>query len=329
VRRLRGTGAALLVALACRPESPARPRSAPQESASRSATPAGTIATVETTTVQLPLSLPAQLYVEHDATVYARSTGMVEAILVDLGTRVAARQPLARLESADQEIALRQAKEKFSNARQTLERQRALAAAGVVTRADSEQVEFDYRQAELDLQKAQRDLDLTRIVSPFAGVVTARQARVQRLVRTGDSLFRVTGLEPILAAIHLPESASPGVRVGATAEVFAPGGGRAQARVVRASPIIDAGSGTREVVLRLSPGSGLIPGSSVTVRLGSERRQVVAIPRGAVASDGYALVWQDERTSLRAVTLGAELEGDRVEVLSGLAPGEKVVLAAQ
>jgi hypothetical protein len=97
--------------------------------------------------------------------------------------------------------------------------------------------------------------------------------------------------------------------------------------VVRASPVIDAASGTREVVIQLAPGSALTPGSSVTVQLGAERRRVVAIPRAAVAKDGYALVWEDNRATLRAVTLGADLDGDRVEVVSGIAAGEKVVRA--
>jgi hypothetical protein len=51
----------------------------------------------------------------------------------------------------------------------------------------------------------------------------------------------------------------------------------------------------------------------------------VAMPREAVAEEGYALVWADDRTTLRAVTLGADLGGGRVEVVSGLVPGETVV----
>ena len=79
-----------------------------------------------------------------------------------------AGQLLAQLESTDQEIALAQARELAANAAQRVERQRALAVAGVVTRADSEQVEFEHREAELAVRKAQRDYDLTRIVAPFA-----------------------------------------------------------------------------------------------------------------------------------------------------------------
>jgi hypothetical protein len=92
--------------------------------------------------------------------------------------------------------------------------------------------------------------------------------------------------------------------------------------------VLDAASGTREIVVQLAPGSAVTPGSSVTVQLGAERRRVVAIPRAAVAKDGYALVWDDNRTTLRAVTLGADLDAGRVEVLSGIAAGEKVVQAA-
>lgn len=284
------------------------------------------IASADTTTVEIPLALPSQLYVEHDATIYSRSPGIVESIMVDLGSRVSTGQPLARLESADQRIALAQAQEKFANTKQSVERQRALKAAGVVTVADSERVEFEHREAMLQLRQAQRDLELTRIVAPFAGVVTGRKARIHRLVSAGDTLFRVTALGPVLAAVHMPEAAAAGLRIGAGAEVTGPGGSTtAQARVIRASPMIDAASGTREIILQLTAGHRLTPGSSVTVRLGSGPRHVLTIPKTAVDDDGYALVWADQRTTLRALTLGAEVDGDRVEVVSGLVPGEKVI----
>jgi len=316
--------AAGIVLLAGCAREPAPTPASAEESGSLATAPV-TLATADTATVELPLSLPSQLYVEHDAPVFARSEGVVVVILADLGTAVAAGQELARLESVDQEIALAQAQEKARNTALTLDRQRALTTAGVATKADSEQVEFEHRQAELALRKAERDLELTRIVAPFAGVVTARAARVQRLVSPGDTLFRVTAAAPILAAVHVPEGPAGNLRVGSTAEVLGPGGASARARVVRASPFLDPASGTREVVLQLAPGTGLTPGSSVTVRLGSQQRQVVTIPRGAITKEGHALVWEDNRTTLRAVTLGSAVGEDRVEVVSGLAPGEKVV----
>jgi RND family efflux transporter MFP subunit len=323
MRRLALTAALV----ACSTPAPESGKAPVQTTGSVNAAPDSlALVSADTVTVELPLSLPAQLYVEHDAAIYARSQGIVESILVDLGTRVEVGQPLARLESADQAIALAQARDRHADAAVQAERQRALKSAGVVTQADSERVELDLRGASLTLQKAQRDYDLTRILAPFGGVVTGRTARRGRLVNAGDSLFHVTALAPVLAAVRLPEAVAFGVRVGAEAEVWGPRGERARARVARASPVIDPASGTREVVLQLTGGDRLPPGSSVTVRIGSETRRVVAVPRDAIG-DGYALVWDTNRTSLRQVTVGGELPGERVEVVSGLAPGEKVVRA--
>ena len=318
---------ALALALGCGRERASPSRALPVETGS-----IGTVnpsfVTADTATIQVPLALPSQLYVEHDATVYARSGGIVESILVDLGTKVAAGQPLARLESADQRIALAQAEERLRNSTQTVERYRELKGAGVVTAEDSERVEFEYRQAMLMLRQAQRDLALTRIVAPFAGIVTARKTRLHHLVSSGDTLFRVTALSPILAAVHVPEAAAEALRIGTEAQVEGLGGHTARARVIRASPTIDPASGAREIVLQVSSDSRLTPGSSVTVKLGGERRQVVTVPRSAVGKDGYVQVWSDERPTLRALTLGTELGDDRVEVVRGLAPGERLVRTA-
>jgi RND family efflux transporter MFP subunit len=313
----------LIAAIACGGQTASRPASRPAETASLGGPPASAIATVDTTTVEVPLTLPSQLYVERDATIYARSAGVVQSITVDLGSRVAAGQPLAVLENTDQSIALAQAEEKLANTQRTLERQRELKVAGVITVADSE-----HRQAVLALRQARRDFDLTRVVAPFAGVVTGRMARLHRLVSSGDSLFRLTSLRPVLAAVRVPESSAARLAVGAEAEVAGMDGITAKARVIRASPVLDPGSGTREMILQLTTEAPrLTPGSNVTVRLGSERRRVVAIPRDAVAQDGYTLVWANDKTSLRSVQLGSDIAGDRVEVIAGLTPGEKVVRA--
>ena len=327
----------LLLGAATLPGCGGRPATeTPAESGSASAT--GTLAasidpaslvTADTATVEVPLALPAQLYVEHDATLYARSAGVIEAIEADLGSRVEAGRLLARLENTDQAIALAQANDRHANARLQAERNRALTAAGVVTQADSERVALEFREAELALQQAQRDFDLTRIVAPFGGVVTSRTARIGRLVAPGDSLFRLTALAPVLAAVRVPEAAAFGIRIGAEAVVEGPRGERARARVVRGSPVIDAASGTREVVLQLAGGDRLPPGSAVTVRLGSVTRRVVTLPRESVDSGGFAVVWDTGRTVLRQLTVGSELPGDRIEVLDGVAPGEKVVRTAR
>ena len=279
----------------------------------------------DTMTVQQPLELPAQLYVEHDAVVVARSAGTIDSVSSELGERVTAGQLLARLESAEQEIALAGAEAAHDNANRSVARARALTKSGGITQADSEQAEFQLRQTDIALRKAHRDFDLTRITAPFAGVVTTRAARPRRFVGAGDTLFRVTEQAPLLARIRVPEGSARGLRAGESASVAGGDGATVTAVVAHTAPFVDAASGTREVVLRLvNPGASAIVGSSVTVRLGRERRRAIVVDRAAVANDGYVVVVENGRSTVRAVTVGRDVGGGRIEVLSGLSAGERL-----
>ena len=313
--------AATTIVAACGPRPTADP-----SAASTAPDTAGLL--IATTTVRAPLQLPAQLYVEHDAAVVARSAGVVDSVMAELGSRVADGMTLARLENVDQELAVAQAEATYENVGRLVNRARVMTKAGGVTVADSEQTEFQYRQADIARRKARRDLELTRIVAPFPGVVTARYARPGRFVAVGDTLFRVTESGPLLARVRVPEGSAGAVRVGDAATVAGISGTTSRATVVHAAPAFDAASGTREVVLQLAGAGGLLPGANVVVRLGDEQRQALTVPREAVSPDGYVLVMQNGRTALRSVTVGADVGGGRVEVVSGLSPGERVMRTA-
>jgi RND family efflux transporter MFP subunit len=284
---------------------------------------------VDTATVSLPHSFPTQLYVEQDAAVAARSAGVIDSLYVDIGASVTAGQLLATIESVDQELALARAQSSFDNSERVVARARSLSQVRGMTVADSEQAEFVHREAGLALRQARRALELTRVTAPFAGKVATRYTSRGRLVAAGDTLFRVAESEPLLVRIRVPEGLATPIRVGTAATVVSSAGSTVSARVVNVAPAIDAASGTREAVLRVDRGSRLLPGASVTVRIGADRRQVLTVPREAIAADGYVLVTDGQRTALRAVVLGSDLGDGKVEVVSGVRAGERLVRPAR
>ena len=284
---------------------------------------------VDSSVVDLPLELPSQLFVEHDAVVVARTPGAVDSLFVELGDRVAAGQTLATLERGDQEIALARAEAAFENLERVAIRARALSKAGGTTPADSEQVEFQLRQADLARRKARRDIELTRVSAPFDGAITQRITRPRRFVAMGDTLFRVSETAPLFARIRVPEANAASARIGDAATVVRANGERVIATVVQASPAIDAASGTRELVLRLAAPGSFVAGASVRVQLGRERRRVLSVPREAIAPEGYALVVEHGRTTVRPVVVGGDIGAGRIEIVSGLVRGERLARPAR
>lgn len=282
---------------------------------------------VDTATVDVALDLPAQLYVEHDAVVVARAPGTVDSLLAEIGDRVTAGQMLAKLESADQEIALASAEAQLENLEHVAARARTLTNVSGATVADSEQAEFQLRQADIARRKARRDLELTRVASPFDGIVSARYIRPRRYVSIGDTLFRVSEASPLYARIRMPETSAQLARVapGDHAMMIGVDGAHAVAEVVHTAPIVDPASGTREAVLRVASSSRhFLPGEAVRVELGRERRRVLRVPRAAIAPDNFALVVENGHTTLRPVIVGADLGAGYVEIVSGLSLGERL-----
>jgi RND family efflux transporter MFP subunit len=279
---------------------------------------------VDTVTVRLPMELPAQLYAEHDAVVVARSAGTIDAIFAELGDRVRAGQLLARLESGEQELALAAAEAAHEGLGRAATRARALARARSLAPSDSEQVELQLRQALITRREAARRLELTRIVAPFAGVVTSRVARPSRFVAVGDTLFRVTEPAPLYARVRVPEASGLALRIGEVGSVVAATGGTYAAKIVHAAPFVDAASGTRELIVEVNARGVLPVGSGVTVRVGNEPRRVTFAPREAIAAEGFAIVVENGRSTLRPVTVGRDIGGGRVEILSGVSAGERL-----
>lgn len=288
--------------------------------------PAGStdVATVQVVTIADPLVLPAQLYVDHDVVIAARTSGVLQQLNVDLGSTVATGAVLATVESGGQKIAVAQTQAAYDDAHRFAQRVRVLASKGGATVADSQSAEFALRRAGLSVDSARRELSLATISAPFAGRIAARYVTPFRLVHAGDTLFRLTESGPLLARVHVPDGRRDALVVGARATVKGIDDRTSTAHVIRVAPIVDAASGTREVVLAVEPGGSLRPGSAVTVRLGTADRRATVVPNDAIGDGGYVTVLGGAQPVVRLVRVGDELPGGRREVLAGLAPGERV-----
>jgi RND family efflux transporter MFP subunit len=142
-----------------------------------------------------------------------------------------------------------------------------LRQGGFATQAELDEWRYRLRAGEAALRVAQVELDHTRVLAPFAGVVTRRHTGTGRPVREGEPLFRVTALQPLKAVARLPERDARGLRRGAMATLLDDAGAEIRAVISRIAPAVEPGSGTVEVLFDVPRPGTLLPGSSAVVRL--------------------------------------------------------------
>jgi RND family efflux transporter MFP subunit len=181
----------------------------------------------------------------------------------------------------------------------------------------------------------------SRITAPFAGVVTKRYADTGSLVGAGtgsgsQALIRLSQVDPLRLVLPVPESAVSKVHPGTAVEILIQSTRQSLSAVVaRTSGRVSTETRTMHVELDIpNPSLALAPGMYATAMLNLETRsQTLAIPLEALqeredAAATVLVLGKQHRIEQRKITTGLETP-TRVEVLSGLAVGDMVVLGAR
>jgi RND family efflux transporter MFP subunit len=173
-------------------------------------------------------------------------------------------------------------------------------------------------------------LAYTRIVAPFAGVITARMADPGTMAAPGVPLLQIDQSGILQLQVTVDESLITAIRRGMKVEVAADGAGSSaiSGTVAEIQPTADAASHSFLVKIDLPPSTSLRAGMYATASFPKGVRQAIVIPSSAVVTRGSLIctyvVDSQGIAQLRILTLCAK-HGDLVEILSGLAAQEKVV----
>jgi membrane fusion protein, multidrug efflux system len=256
-----------------------------------------------------------------EAIVRARSEDQIAAVLVSVGQAVRQGQVLVRQAGEVAGARARQAEAALQQAERNVERLRPLHEAGALSDQDWDHARTQFALAQADLAAARDSLVLT---SPLAGTVTEVPARPGMIPSSGEPLVRVADLRRLLVRLRVSAGQAAELRTGQPARI--PGRdaiGRVRGIALQAEPA------TRlvEVEVEFPREAGLILGTLATVEVQvAVRDEAVFVPRAAVRDDVAWVVGDDGRVNRRQVTVGLQAR-DRVEIVSGVRPGEQVVIA--
>ena len=184
------------------------------------------------------------------------------------------------------------------------------------------------RRSELELARQQR-AD-TVVTSPIEGAVSERRASVGEYLAAGAPVVTLVKLHPLRLRLAVPERDATAVRVGQPVVVTVEGvAGEHRGRVARISPAISEQNRTLLVEAEVpNEGAALRPGAfaKADIVLAGDLR-VVTVPAAAIvtfAGVEKVLTVDKGRAVEVRVTTGRRL-GDRVEIVTGIAPGTPVV----
>ena len=298
------------------------------------------------------IALPGTLQGYTQSPIYARAGGYVKHWTKDIGARVTRGELLAEIETpeTDQQLsqavaARQQAQSSLDLAKSTAARWDALRKKDVVSqqeldekRSASEQAVSNLAAAEANVQRLSQLQGFKRLLAPTDGVITRRNVDTGDLIDAGAggglarALFIVTQTDPLRLYVNVPQSYAQLIKVGQSVVVTQAelSGKKFEGKVARTGASIDTQSRTLQVEVSLANKDGvLLPGAFVQVEIPLALSRSLSIPNNALIIRGegtmVAVVDDKNHVSIKPVQLGRNY-GVKVEVMSGLESGERLVL---
>jgi len=311
------------------------------------------IATARVEARPLPDYLEIAARIEADPTrvvhVFAPVSGRLISVTVRPSDHVSQGQTLAVLASSDvaaARAAYRQAVADHGVKKKALARAEDLYRHSAIAAKDYQQAQADSQSSAATLESALERLqflnaepegssDQIKVLAPRAGVVIDLGAAAGEFSKSLDSsspLCTLADLSTVWALGDVYEKDLAGVRIGEAADVRinAYSGATWRGRVAAISDTVDPNTRTLKIrVVLPNLSERLKPEMFGAIRLLRSTQLGVAAPATAVLREGAAAYIFVQRApghfERRAVTLGRTLDRDRVEVVSGLRPGDTIL----
>jgi RND family efflux transporter MFP subunit len=290
-----------------------------------------TLITTERAPVSTGHERPGTLRHRKLVRIFSQEEGRIAALELFEGDPVRPGQLLVRIEDDLLAAELDKARATKAQKRLDLQRLEDLRQKRAAAEDEVAQARTALAVAEADERLLETRLAFTRVKAPFAGVITERLVEPGDFVTKNTHLLSLADPDSLVAEVYASELILPHLRVGdrASLRIDALGAAIFEARVLRIHPRLEESSRQGIVELTLDP----IPadaraGQFVRATLETAAVERTLVPFRALQRDRdgeFLWVVSDHGTAERRNVRGGMRIADSIEILDGLAPGERVI----
>lgn len=273
-------------------------------------------------------------------TFYAKVSGYLRTVDVDMGDRVSPGQVMATIESPETDRAYLAAKADYDNKQVLSTRISQLLAKKMVSPQEADQARADAAVAQERVNALKEEQEYETLRAPFNGRVTARYADPGALVQNAASsqtsalpVVTVAQTDSLRVFVYLDQGDAARVRVGtpATITLTERPGFSLPARVARIAGELDPKTRKMMTEIDVHDQSGtIVPGGFVNVSLDIPIAAQPQAPVEALLVRGQstmvATVGADSRVHFKPVVVAGN-DGKMLTFVKGVAPGDRVALS--
>jgi len=305
--------------------------------------------TVQTSDVQYEVQAVGSVEAFEEVAITARVAGVVDQVGFREGERAAAGAVLVQIDAERYRIAVEAAEATLAaknaalaEAKAGLERREAASERnpGLIRgeeldswRARLQTASADVRQAEAALAQAKLNFSDAFVKAPVSGVIQTRTVQTGQYVQVGSVLATMVQRDPLLLRFQVPEQDAGAIRPGMTTKfTVAEGMSAYQATITHVAASANMASRMVDVTAQIDDPNRdtLRPGAfaQVSIPVGAKKPAPV-IPQTAIRPSergflGFVVV--DGHAKERVLELGMRTASGHVEVLSGLEPGDELII---
>lgn len=292
------------------------------------------IAAVEPSVFRHYFTVQGTIQSDNNILVPPLSPGLVTKVAVKAGDRVAAGQLLAELDAAVLRSSIAEVELSLSLARTLYERRERLWAKKIGSEIEYLQAKANKEGLEKRLATLQEQLNLTRITAPIDATVDEVLVKEGEMAAAGVPAFRLVQLSRLKITVDVSENFIARVKPGDPVAVSIPVLGRSfDSRVSAVSQVIDASNRTFKVEVAVTGAAGPVKPNMLAVVMINDytNASALVVPANIVQQTGaekflFAAVEENGRWKARKrIVRTGENYADRVEILEGLAAGDRVV----